>query len=180
MYNCPAEKIFIRHHNMTFAVLVRVTIQGLEIKSIHFSLDKKLDKSDPVANKNKAILRFVGRLKEFFDNKRKLPDSIQLDLGGCSTFKKNVLLAAKKIPWGKTVSYSELAAMAGHPKAVRAAASVMRNNRFAFVVPCHRVIAKNGKMGGFMGKKKGSCVELKKKLLLREGIHPVGLFGVRC
>jgi methylated-DNA-[protein]-cysteine S-methyltransferase len=176
----PDEKIIIRHHDIIFKILAKPTIEGFKIKSINYSHCIKLNKNTATIIKNKALAPLERGLLDLFDNKKKLPKSIQLDLDGCSSFEKNVLIAAKKIPWGKTVSYSELAVMAGHPNAVRAAAAVMRNNCFAFVVPCHRVIAKNGKIGGFMGKKKGPCVELKKKLLLREGVNPVGLFGVHC
>jgi methylated-DNA-[protein]-cysteine S-methyltransferase len=68
------------------------------------------------------------------------------------------------------IIYGELAENAGYPKAIRAAASVMRNNRFPLVIPCHRVIGKGGRIGGFMGATTGSAVALKKKLLRREGI----------
>ena len=54
-----------------------------------------------------------------------------------------------RIPKGKTVSYSELAALAGRPLAHRAAASSCAANRFVIVIPCHRVITKDGKLGGY-------------------------------
>jgi methylated-DNA-[protein]-cysteine S-methyltransferase len=97
-------------------------------------------------------------------------DRIHLDLGWCTAFQRDVLSAARSIPRGTTVSYSDLARASGHPRAVRAAASVMRNNRFPLLVPCHRVVSKGGALGGFMGKTSGSAVALKRRLLALEGI----------
>jgi len=94
--------------------------------------------------------------------------SLPLDLSGVSPFTRKVLQAARTIPYGKTVSYARLAAMAGNPAGVRAAASVMRSNPFPLVVPCHRVIRSDGSPGGFMGKTTGREVRLKRILLKRE------------
>jgi methylated-DNA-[protein]-cysteine S-methyltransferase len=58
--------------------------------------------------------------------------------------------------------------MSGFPRAVRAVASVMRNNRFPLAVPCHRVVKKNGAVGGFGGQIKGSKVNLKRRLIESE------------
>jgi methylated-DNA-[protein]-cysteine S-methyltransferase len=58
--------------------------------------------------------------------------------------------------------------MAGRPKAVRAAASVMRHNDYPIVIPCHRVVRTDGTVGGFMGKSRGSSIELKRRLLRHE------------
>ncbi|MBN1129711.1 MAG: MGMT family protein, partial [Chitinispirillaceae bacterium] len=63
---------------------------------------------------------------------------------------------------------ARLAEMAGFPGAARAAASVMRKNPFPLVIPCHRVVRSDGSVGGFMGKRKGAAVALKKRLLARE------------
>jgi methylated-DNA-[protein]-cysteine S-methyltransferase len=60
--------------------------------------------------------------------------------------------------------------MAGYPKAARAAAAVMRHNRFPLIVPCHRVVAAGFKLGGFMGATSGAPVRLKQKLLSHEGV----------
>ena len=91
-----------------------------------------------------------------------------LDLSWCTPFQKSILAAARKIPKGTTISYGELAMRAGYPKAVRAAASVMRKNRFPLVIPCHRVIRSDGTTGGFMGRKHGWTIGLKRKLLENE------------
>ncbi len=72
--------------------------------------------------------------------------------------------AMDAVPAGTTVSYSELAYMAGNPKAHRAAASACANNPIPIFRPCHRVVAKGGKLGGF-----AFDLGIKAKLLAHEG-----------
>lgn len=73
----------------------------------------------------------------------------------------------KQIPRGKVTSYGELAVAVGHPKAARAIGSIMHVNPYAPVVPCHRVVHKDGRIGGF-GDKRG--VPRKIELLVAEGV----------
>lgn len=65
-------------------------------------------------------------------------------------FKANVIAVVKKIPKGKTLSYKEVAAKAGHPLAARAVGAIMRTNTDKSV-PCHRVIKSDGTLGGYNG-----------------------------
>jgi methylated-DNA-[protein]-cysteine S-methyltransferase len=83
---------------------------------------------------------FAGRLRLF---------QIPLDLGSAATFNAAVWTAARQIPYGETVSYGELAAMAGYPGAARAAGNAMARCPFFPVVPCHRVIHADGTIGGW-------------------------------
>ncbi len=64
-------------------------------------------------------------------------------------FRQQVILATRAIPYGSTVSYLELAKLAGSPRAARAVGSSMATNRFPIIVPCHRVVASGGRLGGF-------------------------------
>jgi O-6-methylguanine DNA methyltransferase len=114
------------------------------------------------------LLRYGEMISRFLDGRQTSLNALRLDLDGLSLFSRKVLTAARSIGWGKTVSYAELAAMAGNPGAVRAAASVMRNNRFPLVIPCHRVVRSDGSVGGFMGKQKGPEIALKRSLLENE------------
>ena len=68
---------------------------------------------------------------------------------------------------GKTITYKELAIRIGKPKAYRAVASACAKNPLLEIIPCHRVIRGDGKMGGYMGKK---GIERKKRLLESEGV----------
>ncbi|MEE8061010.1 MAG: methylated-DNA--[protein]-cysteine S-methyltransferase [Gemmatimonadales bacterium] len=75
--------------------------------------------------------------------------TIPLDLDHLAPFHQRVYRAARQIPPGRTVSYGALAAMAGSPGAARAVGQAMRRNPFPLVVPCHRVVAADGSLGGF-------------------------------
>ena len=83
-----------------------------------------------------------------------------------NNFKKRVQDIVRKIPRGKTLSYGEVAALAGSPNAARAVGTIMKNN-FDDTIPCHRVITASGKVGEY---NRGGA-ERKKELLRREGVH---------
>ena len=87
-----------------------------------------------------------------------------LDLAG-TAFQKSVWHALRKIALGKTKSYGEIAATIGRPKAVRAVGGACGANPVPVLVPCHRVLAANKKLGGFSG-----GLDWKRSLLKREGI----------
>ena len=87
-----------------------------------------------------------------------------LDLAG-TAFQKSVWNALRKISLGKTKSYGEIAAAIGKPKAVRAVGGACGANPVPVLVPCHRVLAANKKLGGFSG-----GLDWKRSLLKREGI----------
>ena len=83
------------------------------------------------------------------------------------TFSERVYEIASRIPRGKVVTYGELARMAGSPYAARAVGMCMRNNPDRKIVPCHRVVASDGKLTGYAF---GKGVETKQEILLREGV----------
>ncbi len=93
---------------------------------------------------------------------RELPP---LDWAGKTEFQKSVWRAMLKIPAGQTKSYGEIAAEIKRPKAVRAVGGACGANPIPVLVPCHRILAANKKIGGFSG-----GLERKKDLLGREGI----------
>lgn len=95
-------------------------------------------------------------------------DDVTIDARDLSPFRKTVSDQCRKIPYGTKVTYSELAAKAGSPRAVRAVGSIMARNRWPLVVPCHRVVRTNGQMGGFSAPQ---GIEFKKRLLALEGRH---------
>ena len=89
----------------------------------------------------------------------------KIDLGRTTAYRKRVLETARRIPYGTTMSYGELATRSGKPRAARAVGSAMASNPIALLIPCHRVVAAGGAIGGF------SCrtgVELKQRLLEME------------
>ena len=74
----------------------------------------------------------------------------------------------REVGWGETVSYGELAEMAGRPRAARAVGSAMASSPLPFVIPCHRVVAAGGKIGGYGNGR--NAIALKRRLLAREGV----------
>ena len=95
---------------------------------------------------------------------RKSENLPPLDLAG-TEFQKSVWNALRKISTGKTKSYGEIARTIGRPKAVRAVGGACGANPVPILVPCHRVLAANKKLGGFSG-----GLDWKRSLLAREGV----------
>lgn len=87
-----------------------------------------------------------------------------LDSRDLTSFERQVLLNTFEIKKGQTLSYKELASKSGRPKAARAVGNIMNKNPFPLLIPCHRVTASNGKIGGY-----AYGVRIKKLLLKAEG-----------
>lgn len=91
---------------------------------------------------------------------------VELDLSGFNDFQRKVISVVMGIPRGRTMTYGQVAALAGHPGAARAVGNVMAKNPFVIIVPCHRVVAKEG-LGGFAW-----GLEVKERLLAIEASNP--------
>lgn len=96
---------------------------------------------------------FAGELREF---------SVPLALGG-TTFQGRVWDSLRRIPYGQTLSYSELAALLGTPRAARAVGAANARNPVSVIIPCHRLIGKQGQLTGYAG-----GLERKQRLLALE------------
>ena len=119
--------------------------------------DWKRDPAHPVLKKAaRELLDFLaGRRKDF---------TVPLHAEG-TDFQRKIWQQLARIPFGKTITYGELARRAGRPEAVRAAGAACGRNPHAIIVPCHRVVAQSGALQGFAG-----GLETKKRLLAIEGI----------
>jgi methylated-DNA-[protein]-cysteine S-methyltransferase len=103
----------------------------------------------------------VRQLREYFAGRRQ---EFDLPLAPEGTdFQHKVWRKLQEIPFGETISYGELARRVGNPKASRAVGSANGKNRIPIVIPCHRVIAGDGGLGGF-----GGGLSVKEKLLALE------------
>ncbi len=112
-------------------------------------------KADKLINRFRAY--FAGEHASFVD--------VRLEVEGWTTFQLDVVRALRRVPYGEVVSYGELARLAGHPRAHRAAGTFCARNRFGIVVPCHRVVASDG-LGSY-----GSLgPDYKQRLLALEGV----------
>jgi methylated-DNA-[protein]-cysteine S-methyltransferase len=101
-------------------------------------------------------LYFEGRLRDF---------SLPLDWRLTRDFRRKVLRATARIPYGETRSYMQMAARAGNERAVRAAGTALGSNPIPIVVPCHRVLRTGGGLGGY-----GGGLPMKQALLRLEGV----------
>lgn len=112
---------------------------------------------------NTHIEQLIVELDEYFKGKRK-EFSVALNPKG-TPFQRGVWDILQSIPYGKTISYSEEADFLKHPKAVRAVANANGKNPIPIVIPCHRVIAKGGGIGGYSGGlwRKEFMLDLEKK-----------------
>jgi methylated-DNA-[protein]-cysteine S-methyltransferase len=125
----------------------------------------------PAAVEETSTLRaFQRQAVDYFRGKPAAFD-VRLDLSDVPPFRARVLEACRRIPFGRTASYADLARAAGNPAAVRAAGGAMAHNPLPLVVPCHRILSADGSIGGFSS---SQGVEEKLRLLRHEGVQ---LFG---
>lgn len=108
-------------------------------------------------------------LDEYFEGRRRAFD-LPIDLDGLSAFQRRALRALLRVPYGALTTYRRVAAQAGNPLAPRAAGRAVGSNPIPIVVPCHRVVASDGTLGGY-----GGGLEAKRLLLaLERGDVPPG------
>lgn len=124
------------------------------------------------------IAAVIGALRAFLSGEPVSFDETPLDMAGLSDFEAALYRALRGVGWGETVSYGELARRIGADTgAARAVGAAMGRNPWPLVVPCHRVLTSEGKLGGFSAPGGGRT---KSMLLAREGVHldggPLGLF----
>ena len=125
------------------------------------STNKILDMDNPI-NKYSPIMEQARReLSQYFSGERK-SFTIPIDLK-ITPFYKKVLLEVFRIPFGETRSYQQIAKYTGNIKATRAVGSANAKNPIPIIIPCHRIIASNGMLGGYSG-----GLEMKKRLLYHE------------
>jgi methylated-DNA-[protein]-cysteine S-methyltransferase len=89
------------------------------------------------------------RLQDYFQGARVDFQDIALNLPQLTAFQSRVIQALQQVGYGELITYGELASKAGSPRAARAVGTVMAGNRIPVLIPCHRVVAAGGKLGGF-------------------------------
>lgn len=109
---------------------------------------------------------WIERLQDFATGRFVDLSLLRLNLGYLTQFGHRVIEACRRVPWGETTSYGELARQVGSPGASRAVGGVMARNRHPLVVPCHRIIASNGSLVGFSAP---TGTRMKDRLLRNEG-----------
>lgn len=125
--------------------LKRLTLPGSSEEAVH----KVLNAGGAVPSPQR-FRGLVERLRVYFaGGKVDFPEEV--DLSAATAFQREVWEATRLIPWGETRSYAWLAERIGKPRAVRAVGNALGRNPLPVIIPCHRVLASNGRLGGFSG-----------------------------
>lgn len=134
-----------------------------EILKLEFVWNRKLEGTSIKTTFAKDVEK---QIEEYLLGKRKWFDlKISPSLGG-TAFQKRVWNIVSKIPFGKTLTYQDVAKKVGNKNLARAVGQALKLNRIVILIPCHRVVSKSG-IGGFSGK---NHLDVKRKLLKMEGI----------
>ena len=115
---------------------------------------------------SREIRQLAERLQAYADGRRDQFLDIPVALSDATPFQRQVLQQCRRIRYGQTITYGQLAAKAGYPQAARAVGGVMARNRVPLVIPCHRVVGSSGTLRGYSG-----CggTAMKRRLLELEG-----------
>jgi methylated-DNA-[protein]-cysteine S-methyltransferase len=126
--------------------MVKYAVAGWGVGELWFDDGKLVNHELPRAGQSKreAAHPLADQIKAYFAGKPVSFHDVELDLSWMTGFQEAVAAALRAIPYGETVTYGELAAIAGHPNAQRAAGTFCAQNRFPLFIPCHRVVAANG------------------------------------
>ncbi|MCA9038951.1 MAG: MGMT family protein [Planctomycetaceae bacterium] len=150
--NQTIHAVVIGHHEEEQAIKALLKKTGETTSS-------KIKSSDWYPELREQLQQFAtGDVVDFSQVKIFFPEKL-------TRFQRKVLTQTRRLKYGQTASYQELAARAGHPGAARAVGSVMSHNAVPILIPCHRVLGAGGKLGGFSAPR---GIALKKDLLKLE------------
>ena len=148
--------------------VLRLTASVSGVKSIEVIKGSRATNAAVSRNGAGAIVRQAEKeLREYFSGRRQ-KFTVKLDLDG-TEFQRTAWEAMRRIPFGSTISYGEQAKAIGKPKAFRAVGSANGRNPVPIIVPCHRVLASDGSLGGY-----SLGLSMKRRLLALEGISVAG------
>lgn len=125
----------------------------------------RLDALAHLEHSRPALAQVEDQLREYFSGQRRWFD-LAVDLGRLTPFQRSVLQVTRTIQAGTVWTYGQVAAAMGRPKASRPVGTALAHNPVPIVIPCHRVVASNGKLGGYSA---GAGLESKVQLLKMEG-----------
>lgn len=130
--------------------LFRVILPKVNKKQV---LEVLLEEINPIEDPEAAKIALLSEkaLKRYFGKKKEDFKGIPLDLSGQTPFTRKVLKRVARIPYGRSMSYGDIAKAVGIPKGARAVGGAVGRNPIPVVIPCHRVLAGNNRLGGFTG-----------------------------
>lgn len=157
-------------------VLASGRIVSIEWEKKKDSVGKSVGEKFPDAEEIGAENTLPGKILSAYSRGRILTpreiSTLPISWEAVSEFRRKVLRAAAEIPYGKTVTYGELAVEVGHPGAARAVGAALSRNPWPILIPCHRVVGKGGRLVGF-GKgldAKEALLRFEERNLLRGGV----------
>ena len=159
-----AELYFDQYDTQVGVVGVLAGPQG--VRATGWRLDPRGASNEP----DETVQQAIGQLREYFAGQRQ-DFELPLDLPDLEPATHAVLMALRRVPYGQTVTYGQLAEMSGTGLPARAIGSVMAANPLPIVIPCHRVVASDG-LGGYSGGDPGLATQTKRWLLENEGALP--------
>ena len=156
-WDTPFGEIFVASSSEG---LLQVTLSGSRAAFSASLLERGFR---PVPGEDDLLRRLSGELDRYFRGES-VRFEYPLDLRRHTPFQRRILAAIRKIPYGVTRTYGEIAAAAGSPGACRAVGGAAAKNPLPLVIPCHRVVGANGRLVGF-----SSGLAIKERLLRLEG-----------
>ena len=149
--NGERKKVLLQLMNEVYKTYYKSPMGGIEICASEKGLLSVsfIDKEESKSKKNTILSKCIVQLKEYFSGNRKEFD-IPLDMLG-TEFQKQVWCELQNIPFGKTVSYLDIAKKVGDKNSTRAVGNANGKNPVAIIIPCHRVIGMSGKLVGYAG-----------------------------
>jgi len=147
--------------------ICRVALPQRDREAMERRFAAKLDGAGP-AEPPAAIAAAIALIKRYAEGEEIDFSSVPVDLDGVDQFQHAIYEAARKLDFGETTTYGGLADAAGHPGKARETGEALGRNPVPLIVPCHRILAAGGKIGGFSAPG-GSAT--KEKLLTLEGVR---------
>ncbi len=141
-------------------------IIALNIHSVNpYEVKKRIAALYPEGRESEKSFKTIRFLLDRYLKGERVDFDMEIDISGESPFTQKVLRELQKIPYGEVRSYGWIGKRLGYEIAARAVGQAAKRNPIPIIIPCHRVIAEGGKLGGF-----SSGIEIKKKLLSIEGV----------
>ena len=133
----------------------------------------RLDDTSPSDPAAEVLRRAIPVVEALLRGDRLEPDDVETDLSDRPMWDRTVLDEVRRVGWGRTASYGDIAKRIGAPRAARAVGGALGRNPISLLIPCHRIIAGDGTLGGYGGTgwiDRDRQRSRKEALLLREGV----------
>jgi methylated-DNA-[protein]-cysteine S-methyltransferase len=167
----PSLKIYLGELNKTPLGDLRIAVSDLGLVAVEWvdsqlELDRYLFRfKRPIEPNQKSVQPYAREIREYLKGKRREFD-FAIDWSTLKPFQRKALKVVYAIPYGETLTYADIAMQIGCPNAYRAVGRANATNPMPLVIPCHRVIGKDGKLHGYGG---GEGLPTKEWLLKMEG-----------